>query len=603
MPDTSNFPPVKTDAPHKPASNAGHERRSPASSERYQNLDKAARASLGRLTGGVSPNAMAATWFDWLSHLARAPGRQIELAQRARQNGARVLRYATRKALGDDPTPPFVPQENDHRFDAPEWRERPFDLIAQSFFALEDYWRLATSQVRGMSPVHADRMWFMTRQWLDLLSPSNSLALNPTLLRKTREANGLNLVQGATNFWDDAFRLMAGDAEEAPGDLRVGRDLAATPGAVVYRNDLMELIQYAPATDKVHPEPILIVPAWIMKYYILDLRPDNSMVRYLVERGHTVFIISWRNPTPEDRDISLDAYRTRGVMSALDAIAQITPGAPVHMAGYCLGGTLATIAAATMARDGDDRLASLTLLAAQTDFSEAGELMSFVDESQVAFLEDLMWDQGVLDTKQMSNAFRALRSSDLVWSKLTREYVLGEREPLNDLATWNRDQTRMPYRMHSEYLRGLFLENRLTAGRYAVNGRVIALKDIDCPIFAVGTETDHIAPWRSVYKIHLFTDADLTFALTSGGHNAGIISEPGHPRRHYKIAHRAAGGHYLAPDAWLPHAAACEGSWWPAWADWLSEHSSESISPPPLGAPRSGLPPLAAAPGHYVLEP
>ncbi len=605
MPDSSQFPELKkADVAVRPVLPAPvHNRPPPASNERFQNLDRAARASLGRVTGGVSPNAMAASWFDWMSHLARAPGRQIELAQRASQNTARVMRYAARKAMGENPAAPFAPQENDHRFEAPEWREQPFDLLAQSYFAVEDFWRLAASQVRGMSPVHSDRMWFMTRQWLDLLSPSNNLSLNPTLLRRTREANGLNLFQGARNFFDDVSRHMTGNVDDAPSELRVGYELAATPGAVVYRNDLMELIQYSPTTDQVQAEPVLIVPAWIMKYYILDLQPENSLVRYLVERGHTVFIISWRNPRPEDRDISFDSYRTHGVMSALDAIGSITPGAPIHLAGYCLGGTLAAIAAASMARDGDERLASLTLLAAQTDFSEAGELMSFVDESQVAFLEDLMWDQGVLDTKQMSNAFRALRSSDLVWSKLTREYVLGEREPLNDLATWNRDQTRMPYRMHSEYLRGLFLENRLTAGRYAVNGRVIALKDIRCPIFAVGTETDHIAPWRSVYKIQLFTDTDLTFVLTSGGHNAGIVSEPGHPRRHYKISARAAGDRYLAPDSWLPHALACEGSWWPAWSDWLSAHGSEAVSPPSLGAPERGLPPLAPAPGIYVLQP
>jgi len=343
------------------------------------------------------------------------------------------------------------------------------------------------------------------------------------------------------------------------------------------------------------------VPAWIMKYYILDLSPHNSLVKFLVDRGHTVFAISWKNPTYEDGDLGMNDYVRLGLMDAIDAVSAIVPGAPLHAAGYCIGGTLLAIGAAAMARDDDHRLKTVTLFTAQTDFAEPGELALFVDESQVTYLEDLMRDQGYLDTRQMAGAFQMLRSNDLVWSRMVRNYLMGERTPMTDLMAWNADGTRMPHRMHSEYLRSLYLRNDLAEGRFKVGVGPVALSDVRAPIFCVGTDRDHVAPWRSVYKLHLLTDTEITFVLASGGHNTGVVSEPGDARRSYRVMKRARDGKYVDPDAFLAVAPRHEGSWWLEWQRWLADHSSEQVAQPVMGAPKKGYPPLAAAPGAYVM--
>ena len=349
-------------------------------------------------------------------------------------------------------------------------------------------------------------------------------------------------------------------------------------------------------------EPVLIVPACIMKYYILDLSPHNSLVRWLVDQGYTVFMISWKNPDRKDRNLGLDDYLKSGIMDALDAVNAIVPNRKVHGVGYCLGGTLLSIVTAAMSQNGDGRLASMTLFASLTDFTEPGELELFIDESQVDFLEDMMWEEGYLDAWQMTNAFQFLRSNDLIWSRVIHDYMMGERLPMFDLMAWSTDATRLPYRMHSEYLRQLYLSNDLAEENYMVDGNVVSLGDIKLPVFAVGTRTDHIAPWQSVYKIHAMTDSDVTFVLTNGGHNAGVVNEPGHHGRVYQIADMAADAPYVGPETWRAEVPEREGSWWLEWDIWLKEHSNGETEPPAMGAPDKGYKSLDDAPGQYVLQ-
>ncbi|HVJ33656.1 MAG TPA: alpha/beta fold hydrolase [Terriglobia bacterium] len=570
---------------------------------RAEIADRLIHAWQGRFTFSISPAALTLAFFDWGIHLANSPGKQAALMEKATRKWVRLMTFLARSAAYQETPNCIEPLPQDHRFRDEVWQMPPFRGIYQAFLLQQQWWHNATTDNRGVAPRHERIVSFAVRQMLDVFSPSNFPFSNPDVLHQTFSEAGANLWRGAQFWVEDWERSVAGRKPIGADAIEVGKDVAVTPGKVVYRNDLIELIQYQPTTERVQAEPVLIVPAWIMKYYILDLSPENSLVRYLVAKGFTVFMISWRNPTAEQRDIGMEDYRQLGVEEALNAIEAICPKQQVHACGYCLGGTLLSIAAATLARDNGDRLKTLTLFAAETDFTEAGELTLFLDESQVAYLEDTMWEQGYLDTRQMSGAFQLLRSNDLIWSQGIRQYLKGERLPMSDLMAWNADATRMPYRMHSEYLRHLFIENELAEGQYRVKGRPIALNDIRCPIFTVATKTDHVAPWQSVYKIHLLTNVPVTFLLTSGGHNAGIVSEPGHPGRRYQIALRPADGRYIDPETWEAATPSVEGSWWPAWVDWLSERSSGLVAPPAMGNGEKGYPPLDAAPGHYVLAP
>ena len=569
-------------------------------SEPTEGFDRWLHAQIGRRTAAVSPAALLLAYTDWLAHLALSPAKQAELVQKAWRKAYRLGLYLPH-ALQPGAPPCIEPLPQDRRFSHPSWKTWPFNVVSQAFLLTQQWWHNATTEVRGVARHHEDVVTFITRQLLDVLSPSNFVATNPEVLQRSARTLGGNLAQGAIHWWDDWERLQAGRPPAGVGDFRVGDNVAITPGKVVMRNPLVELIQYAPTTTRVHPEPVFILPAWIMKYYVLDLEPPDSLIKYLVDHGHTVFCVSWKNPGAAERDYGMDDYLRMGLFDSLDAVSAVVPDKKVHAVGYCLGGTLLAMGAAAMARDSDDRLATVTLLAAQTDFSEPGEIALFIDDSEVTFLEDIMFDRGYLTRGQMAGAFQLLRSNDLIWSRAVHDYLMGERTPMNALMAWNADATRMPYRMHSQYLHGLFLRNDLAAARFRVGGKPVALGDIQVPFFCLGTETDHVAPWRSVYKLHLLTDAEITFALTTGGHNAGVVSPPGHPRRSYRLRLRQDSAKYVDPGIFLAHAERKEGSWWPEWQGWLARHSGRPRPAPAMGAAEKGYIPLADAPGTYVL--
>ncbi|MDN6886578.1 alpha/beta fold hydrolase [Variovorax sp. CAN2819] len=548
----------------------------------HNELDRLLHAAWGRFGGGMSPAALMLAWSDWAVHFATQPGRGAGLA--------------LHQAL-----PLASPQEPAARLAAHEWAAWPFCVYREAFESGGRRLLELVRDVPGVDRHHEQLVAFTVRQWLEMVSPANFPATNPQVLKKAAATAGMSLLTGALQGTEDLLRGTFGMPQAGAEAFRPGHEVALTPGKVIMRNELVELIQYAPSTPTVHAEPVLVVSAWIMKYYVLDLSPHNSLIRYLVGQGHTVFAVSWKNPAAADAGFGMDDYLRLGIRASLDAVEAVVPGHRVHALGYCLGGTLMAIAAAAMARDGEDRLASLSLLAAQTDFTEPGEIGLFIDESQLAFLEDVMAYQGFLGAAQMAAAFQSLRPGELIWAPLVRTWLLGERQAPNDLMAWNADGTRMPYRMHADYLRSLFLENALAEGRYLVDGRPVSLGDIDVAVFLLGTRTDHVAPWRSVYKFNLLCDSDVSFVLTEGGHNAGIVSEPGHAHRSYRVLRRRRHGAYVPPDDFLEQSREVEGSWWPGFHQWLAAQSGPRRRPPALGAPRRGLAPLCEAPGTYVL--
>ena len=512
---------------------------------------------------------------------------------------AALWRTAASRMLGGSPAPVAEPEAGDRRFKDPAWAENPvFDTIRQSYL-LTARWLLDTVRdVDGLDARTARKVDFHTRQFVDAMSPSNFAATNPEVLRATAESGGRNLVDGLGNLLDDLERgkgrlsVRTTDMEA----FRVGENVATAPGKTVFRNELMELVQYAPATEAVRKRPLLIVPPWINKFYILDLREKNSFIRWAVAQGLTVFVVSWVNPDGKLAEKTFEDYMAEGPLAALDAIEAATGEREVNAVGYCIGGTLMAATLAWMAARGDDRVKSATFLTTMVDFEEAGDLGVFVDETQIGALEERMREDGYLDGAEMAATFSAMRANDLIWSFVVNNYLLGKDPFPFDLLYWNADSTRMPAAMHGFYLRKMYLENLLVEpGGIELAGEPIDLRRISVPSFILSTREDHIAPWKSTWRATRLYKGPTRFCLAGSGHIAGVVNPPADPPKYgYWVNNRKA----ASAEKWLEAAEYREGSWWPEWRAWLARHAGPEV---PARVPGEGaLPALQDAPGSYV---
>jgi polyhydroxyalkanoate synthase len=498
---------------------------------------------------------------------------------------------------GGDPATEGDRSIGDRRFRAADWRLPAFDMIRQCYLVTSNWLLAQVADTQDLEPQARRRLAFYTRQFADALSPSNFLATNPEVLRATAESGGQNLLQGLRYLLDD---LQRGDGRLTPRMVdpqafTVGVDLAATPGKVVFENALMQLIQYSPLTEQVYRRPLLVVPPWINKFYVMDLQPNNSLVRWWVEQGYTVFMISWINPGPQLADKSFDDYMLEGPLAALDAIEQACGEREVNAVGYCIGGTLLMSTLAYLAAKQDTRIQSATTFASLLDFTDPGDLGVFIDEDQVAAVEARMADTGYLDSADMAAAFNLLRANDLIWSFFVNNYLLGKEPAAFDLLFWNADATRMPAAMHSFYLRNMYLHNRLREpGGITLAGVPIDLGKITVPCYFVATAEDHIAPWRSVYAGARLPGGKTRFVLAGSGHIAGIINPPAARKYQFWTADTLPD----TPDAWREAAIERAGSWWPDWKFWLGRRAGGKVTARQPG--EGGLPAIEDAPGRYV---
>jgi polyhydroxyalkanoate synthase len=546
----------------------------------------------------LDPFNVGGAFLEMTAKLMANPGQLVQAQLGYWQDYLTLWQNTTRRIMGLETSPVIESDPKDKRFKDAAWNKNEvFDFIKQSYLLSARYINDVVSKVDGLAPKTSQKIDFYSRQFVNALSPSNFLLTNPEVLRKTAESGGENLIRGLNNLLTDLergrgnLRIKMTDTDA----FKVGENIAATAGQVIFQNALIQLIQYSPTTETVHARPLVIFPPWINKFYILDLRPKNSLVRYAVAQGHTVFMISWVNPDARLAHKDFDDYMVEGVLAALSAVEKATGQREINAVGYCIGGTLLAASLAYMKRRGDDRVKAATFLVTLTDFEDAGELGVFIDEEQLSSLEEKMHRRGFLEGGDMAASFNMLRANDLIWSFVVNNYLLGNEPFPFDLLYWNSDATRMPSKMHSFYLRNMYQNNLLTKpGGIAMKGVAIDLADIDIPVYFLSCREDHIAPWKSTYKGAKRFGGPVRFVLAASGHVAGVVNPPEGGKYNHFI------NKALPDDAdtWLEDATEVAGSWWPDWARWVAGFDKTMV---PARIPGKGkLKAIEAAPGSYV---
>lgn len=558
------------------------------------------RQSPDEMKGPVDPLNVGQAFMDMTTAMMTNPSKIMEAQVSLFTSYMSLWQSQSEKVLGQGEDGEAKPAKGDKRFKDPAWQENHvFDFIKESYL-LTSKWMLDTvHDVDGLDKHTAEKVDFYTRQFVDALSPSNFVMTNPVVLKETLATNGQNLVKGLDNVLNDLEKGKGKLSISMTDDsaFEVGVNVATTPGKVVYQNDLMQLIQYEPTTKQVHQRPLLISPPWINKFYILDLREENSFIKWCVDQGLTVFVISWVNPDGKLANKSFEDYMNEGILAALDAIEEAIGVREVTTIGYCLGGTLMASTLAYMAAKDDDRIKATTFFTTQVEFSDPGELGVFIDDESIKHIESLMEDRGYLDGAEMASTFNMLRANDLIWSFVVNNYLMGKDPFPFDLLYWNSDATRLPKVMHSFYLRKMYQENLLVQpGGLEFNGVPVDLRDVKVPVYLQAGKDDHIAPYKSVFKATQYYSGPIKFMLAGSGHIAGVVNPPA--ARKYQYWTNSSRKKYSDTDAWLADATETPGSWWPDWIKWMQKHSGKMV---PARVPgEGGLKAIEDAPGSYV---
>lgn len=551
---------------------------------------KAARTEPMPFDPSTGMQALTALGMSLWSH----PLKAMELNARAGRDFMQLWTGAARRALGEEVQPVAEPARGDRRFKDAAWNEPGFDLVKQSYLLTARWLESLVAEAPDMDEAARAEAAFLVRQYLAAAAPTNFAATNPAVVRKTLQTGGLNLMQGAANLLADLAKGEGLVQRRAADDFELGVSIAATPGQVVFQNELMQLIQYSPSTDKVAKRPVLFVPPTVNKFYLFDLTPKSSFLKWLVDAGHTVFVISWVNPDDSHADKSLEHYVLDGPVAALDAIEQATGEKSVDLIGYCLGGTLTAVTLAYLAGKGQgERAASATLIATLTDFSELGEWSAFLGEKQAKAFDRYLAEKGYVESHDLAKLFSAVRANDLIWGPAVTHYLMGEEAPASDMLWWFNDGARMPACMLSQYINELLRPNALVNGGLQVGGVEIDLKAVQTPVFIVSMKEDHVSGWQATYKGAELFGGEVKFLLGGSGHNAGVINPPAANKHGFWTNEKLAG----SAEAWLEGAQKQDGSWWPSWQAWLAK-GQEQV---PARKPGSGkLKPIEAAPGSYV---